>query len=169
MFNSTKSTELSTGTGASIYTSNANSFDQSLYSNDVSTLKGSSQSVESQGLNPNPNLIFSSAAVNTDFNGDGKTDKIWRNSQTGEVAIWLMDGATPAGAALPSRGAEWDYKIADLNGDGKTDLIWRNKNTGANEAWVMDGGNIVADTMLPTTDSNWDFTVGDTNGDRKSD
>jgi hypothetical protein len=29
-----------------------------------------------------------------DFDGDGKTDLIWRNSQTGDVVVWFMDGST---------------------------------------------------------------------------
>ena len=29
-----------------------------------------------------------------DFNGDGKTDILWRHSLTGEVGMWLMDGFT---------------------------------------------------------------------------
>jgi hypothetical protein len=29
-----------------------------------------------------------------DFNGDGKADILWRNSSTGQVEIWLMNGAT---------------------------------------------------------------------------
>jgi hypothetical protein len=27
-----------------------------------------------------------------DFNGDGKADLVWRNTATGQHAIWLMDG-----------------------------------------------------------------------------
>ena len=30
--------------------------------------------------------------VNSDLNGDGKTDILWRNAKTGDVAAWLMDG-----------------------------------------------------------------------------
>ncbi|NJL09937.1 MAG: hypothetical protein HC908_06420, partial [Calothrix sp. SM1_7_51] len=29
-----------------------------------------------------------------DFNGDGKDDILWRNSRTGENAVWFMDGLT---------------------------------------------------------------------------
>ena len=29
-----------------------------------------------------------------DFNGDGKPDIVWRNTSTGQNAIWYMDGAT---------------------------------------------------------------------------
>jgi hypothetical protein len=29
-----------------------------------------------------------------DFDGNGKADVLWRNATTGDVSIWLMDGAT---------------------------------------------------------------------------
>jgi hypothetical protein len=29
-----------------------------------------------------------------DFNGDGKTDILWRNKSTGQNIIWFMNGAT---------------------------------------------------------------------------
>jgi hypothetical protein len=30
----------------------------------------------------------------TDLDGDGKADLVWRNTTTGDLAIWLMDGLT---------------------------------------------------------------------------
>ncbi|MFN5592589.1 MAG: VCBS repeat-containing protein, partial [Aphanizomenon sp.] len=42
--------------------------------------------------NPNPNPYLTSAAVVPDFNGDGKTDKLWVNAQTGEILVRLMNG-----------------------------------------------------------------------------
>jgi len=29
-----------------------------------------------------------------DFNGDGKTDILWRNKSTGQNVVWLMNGTT---------------------------------------------------------------------------
>ena len=42
--------------------------------------------------NPNPNPYWASAAIVPDFNGDGKTDKLWVNAQTGEILVRLMNG-----------------------------------------------------------------------------
>ena len=42
--------------------------------------------------NPNPNPYLTSAAILPDFNGDGKTDKLWVNAQTGEILVRLMNG-----------------------------------------------------------------------------
>jgi hypothetical protein len=32
--------------------------------------------------------------VTRDFNGDGKTDILWRDTRNGEAVIWFMNGAT---------------------------------------------------------------------------
>ncbi|MGB6295127.1 MAG: VCBS repeat-containing protein, partial [Rivularia sp. (in: cyanobacteria)] len=101
-------------------------------------LSGSSQSLNNEALtsdfdaqdNPNPSPYISSPAVFADFNGDGIHDKMWHNTETGENAIWLMDGANPTGAAVKTLGTGWDYSIGDFNGDGKTDLMWREGTTG---------------------------------------
>ncbi len=42
-----------------------------------------------------------------DYDGDGKTDVFWRNGETGEVAVWFMNGTTANGVFLPQIGTEW--------------------------------------------------------------
>lgn len=37
-------------------------------------------------------LVGQKYSLNPDFNHDGKTDLIWRNFDTGESAVWYMDG-----------------------------------------------------------------------------
>ena len=95
-----------------------------------------------------------------EFNGDGKTDILWRNYTTGETAVWLMDGTTPItgtslGVVDPTT---WDSSIAEFNGDGKTNLLWRNLTLtpGENPAllvenvvWLIDGTTITATGTLP--------------------
>lgn len=147
--------------------------------NDLDTLNltGSSQSsndeiltssVDSQN-NSNPSPYISSPSVIADFNGDGNQDTFWRNSETGENAIWLMDGSNPTGSMVNTLGTEWDYSIADFNGDGKTDLIWRNQNTGENLVWLMDGTQIVSEASLNTLGTEWDYSIGEFNGDGNTD
>ena len=43
-----------------------------------------------------------------DFDGDGKADILWRNTQTGQNAIWLMNSANFSAAQLI-------YGMPDLN------------------------------------------------------
>ena len=140
-------------------------------------LSGSSQSLNNEVLtsdfdaqqNPNPSPYISSPAVFADFNGDGIHDKFWRNTTTGENAVWLMDGATPTGAVINTMGTEWNETIGDFNGDGKTDLMWRNGSTGENLLWLMDGSTIVSEAALDTLGTEWDYSIADFNGDSKTD
>jgi large repetitive protein len=109
-----------------------------------------------------------------DFNGDGKSDILWRNDY-GSLALWQMNGTTVANAALTSTSSiDSSWKNAgtgDFNGDGKTDILWRNDN-GAVDIWTMNGSNVLSSrlTSTPTLDSSWKTArTGDFNGDGKSD
>jgi hypothetical protein len=81
-----------------------------------------------------------------DFNGDSKPDLIWRNSTTGRVIIWYMDGVTRTGTSAlwsPTNASEaaWRPMAAnDFNADGQTDIVWRNVDTGQVLIWYMNGG-----------------------------
>src|SRR5882762_728300 len=112
--------------------------------------------------------------VGRDFNGDGRSDILWRNSTTGENVIWLMNGAAIASAAMFGTVADPNWSIAgiaDFNGDGKSDILWRHRATGANTVWFMNGAAISSGTSLaPVADLNWSIAgIGDFDGDGKSD
>ncbi len=83
-------------------------------------------------LNPNPNPNPASFASPGDFNGDCKSDIVWRNSTTEQVYIWLMSGTTFASTGSPgSPTSDWVIQgVGDFDGDGKSDLLWRNSTTG---------------------------------------
>ena len=69
-----------------------------------------------------------------DFNGDGRTDLLWYNVYTGEVAVWLLDGggllqSAPYGTVQLNSG--WTpLGAGGFNGDGRNDVFWYNVNTG---------------------------------------
>jgi hypothetical protein len=86
-----------------------------------------------------PNFISYSG----DFNADGKQDILWQNTQTGEVDIWFMNGASVASAVdLGTVGHDWQIAgIADFNGDGKSDILWQNTANGNFEIWIMNGSS----------------------------
>jgi hypothetical protein len=87
------------------------------------------------------NLCSEFSSVDSDFNGDGKADLLWRNGSNGATVIWLMDGATQLSAgSIGNVPLTWQIdKVEDFNGDGKSDIFWRNSTTGANVVWLMDG------------------------------
>ena len=111
-----------------------------------------------------------------DFDGDGKSDILWRNAVTGENYIYFMDGLV----IKPSEGylrtvsdVAWQIAgIGDFDGDGKADILWRNTSTGQNYLYPMNGTGIKpGEGFLRTVaDLNWKVAgVGDFDGDGKSD
>ena len=110
-----------------------------------------------------------------DFNGkDGEKDILWRNPQTGEVAVWLMDGTqiAPGGAAfLPNVPDSWKSQLGDFNKDGKSDILWRNPQTGEAAVWLMDGTQIETGgaAFLPSVPLEWTAQVGDFDGNKADD
>ena len=76
-----------------------------------------------------------------DFDGDGNQDLLWRNTSTGQVGIWLMNGPTAkaelAGASPPF---SWVINnVGDFNGDGKSDILWQLASTSEYGIWLMNG------------------------------
>ncbi|MBE9028618.1 VCBS repeat-containing protein [filamentous cyanobacterium LEGE 11480] len=74
---------------------------------------------------------------------DGNDDFIFRNSGTGQVAIWQMNGlqlqnAAIVGGAIPSF---YDIvKTADVSGDRNVDIIWRDNSAAAQVGfWLLEG------------------------------
>jgi hypothetical protein len=83
--------------------------------------------------------------VASDFNSDGQSDLVWRNTMTGRVIVWLMDGITRTSAptiwpATNAGDADWVPRAAgDFNADGRSDVIWRNTTSGRVIVWYMNG------------------------------
>jgi hypothetical protein len=122
--------------------------------------------------NPNPNPNPAALAEPGDFNGDCKSDILWRNSSTGEDDIWLMNGtALASGADLGDIATSWNIAgVGDFNGDGKADILWRNSVSGEDDIWLMNGTTIASGADLGDIATNWSIAgVGDFNGDGKSD
>jgi hypothetical protein len=89
-----------------------------------------------------------------DFNGDTKPDLIFRNSLTGRVIIWYMDGVTRTGtyalwaATNPGESAWRPMAAGDFNADGKTDIVWRNTDSGRTVVWYMNGSTLVSTAVI---------------------
>ncbi|MCY7277928.1 MAG: DUF4347 domain-containing protein, partial [Phormidesmis sp. CAN_BIN44] len=107
-------------------------------------------------LSPQNNVFTATIVDNTsltrfvknDFNGDGKSDILWRSPSTGQVAIWEMNGTT----LLPGTGyisntpaLTWQISgTGDFNNDKKADILWRNSSTGQLAIWEMDGTTLLS-------------------------
>jgi len=90
-----------------------------------------------------PSLIGSEwiASGIGDFDGDGLSDIMWRNTELPRNRIWLMDGFTPKERnAIPNLSNDWEMVgTGDFDGDGNSDLLWRNESKGQNRIWLMNG------------------------------
>jgi len=98
--------------------------------------------------------------VRGDFNADAKSDVVWRNSSTGDNAMWIMNGSTIGTPALLPRVADAHWKIAavgDFDADGKNDIIWRNNVTGQVVVWLMDGTSLRSATSIDYVNLNWNI------------
>jgi hypothetical protein len=119
------------------------------------------------------------ATAKVDFNGDGKTDIVWRNLAAGQTIVWLMNGNQYGSFQFVSPAetdTAWDViGQGDFNSDGKTDLLWANSQTGELRVWFMNGMTFVSSQAisLPPT-SMWPLAwkvaaVADFNSDGKAD
>ncbi|MDD2775367.1 MAG: FG-GAP-like repeat-containing protein [Gallionella sp.] len=122
-----------------------------------------------------PNVILltgTGKATYADFNGDGKSDMLWRNPITGVDAIWIMNGTTlVSNTAITTVPAPWAVAgMGDFNGDGKSDIVWRNPVSGADALWLMNGTTLLSNTAISTVPGSVMIAgVGDFNGDGMSD
>jgi hypothetical protein len=111
-----------------------------------------------------------------DFDGDGKSDILWRNQANGNNSIWSMDGTTilPGSGAIPPRAnSNWTVVgTGDFDGDGKADILWRHQVKGKNSLWLMDGTTILpgSGAILAVANTNWTVVgTGDFDGGGKAD
>lgn len=114
----------------------------------------------------------SAGAVN-DFNGDGRSDVLWRDD-TGQLSQWI---ATASGAFGAGAGAavSISWKVAglgDFDGDGRWDVLWRNDNGAlvnwlgsSSGGWLQNGVN-----WNSSIGADWHVVgIADFNGDGRSD
>jgi Calx-beta domain/Bacterial Ig domain/FG-GAP-like repeat/Bacterial cadherin-like domain len=119
-------------------------------------------------------IVNDEATNTTDINGDGYSDIVLRNYQTGENVVWFMDKFVVKTSVFINRQQDTSWVlegIADFTGEGKTDFLYRNYRTGENEIWMMDGATRLQVLPLITiSDTNWEIKgVSDFNSDLRPD
>ncbi|NJM48055.1 MAG: VCBS repeat-containing protein [Alkalinema sp. RU_4_3] len=97
-----------------------------------------------------------------DFNGDGKTDLFWRNSLTGENAIWLMEGVRLLeGQFIEPVKQGGTALLGDFNNDQKTDILWHIPAEGLVSIWEIDGTTVAETLLLQPLGELWTAKLGD--------
>ncbi len=122
--------------------------------------------------NPNHNPNPAAFAATGDFNGDCKSDILWRNGSTGQVYEWLMNGTAIMSSGSPyTPTSDWVIQgVGDFDGDGMSDILWQNTASGEVFIWLMNGTTIKSSGSPYTLTSDWVIQgVGDFDGDGKSD
>lgn len=105
----------------------------------------------------------------SDFNGDGKSDILWRNLGNGTNTIWRSaDSATTQAVATVGSLAWRVVGVGDFDGDGRSDILWRNSDNGSNAIWRS--ANVATTQAIATAALSWQVAgVGDFNGDNRFD
>jgi hypothetical protein len=92
-----------------------------------------------------------------DFNNNGDTDVLWHNATTGELSVWLLNGA---GTVTGTQSLSWRCDAAsgcsnswrvvgtgDFNNTRPVDVLWHNATTGELSVWLLNTSGTVTGTM----------------------
>ena len=115
---------------------------------------------------------YATLALTHDFNFNMNSDVLFRDSSSGTVGQWSMNGSAVLSAlgngALPSN---WSIVgTGDFNGDGTTDILLRDANSGTVADWLMNNSQIQSAVAVSVLPSNWSIVgTGDFNGDGTTD
>ena len=107
-----------------------------------------------------------------DFDGDGYTDLLWRDSTTGTVVIWFMKSFQVASTAslgvVPSNWNVYGTGNLDQSIDAKGSLpgsiLWRDDNSGAVAIWFIRSGSVNSTASLGVVPLTWTIVGSDNKG-----
>ena len=108
----------------------------------------------------------------SDYNGDGRSDILWRKDGSGQVLNWLATsdgGFNTNGDATVNVGLDWHISgTGDFNGDGIGDILWR-QNGGLTIDWLGTSTGVFtsnAANFATVIGTEWRVVgIGDYNGD----
>jgi hypothetical protein len=92
-----------------------------------------------------------------DFNGDGASDMMLRNANTGGLEVYDIANNQITGAAfLGTVGLNWQFAgVAPVRGAGTSDLVLRDINTGQFEVYNIANDQIVGAALLGAVGLDW--------------
>ena len=132
-----------------------------------------------ESLNPDRVADTNWKVVGTgDFNGDGHPDVLWHHLTSGQIAVWVMNGAQQVQglSVTPDRVADTNWRIVatgDFNGDGKRDILWQHLTNRTLSVWLMNGTTLMDGRVLtPSTVASTEWRIvgtGDFNADGNAD
>ena len=107
-----------------------------------------------------------------DFDGDGYTDLLWRDSTTGTVVIWFMKSfqvaSTTSLGAVPSNWNVYGTGNLDQSIDAKGSLpgsiLWRDDNAGTVAIWFIRSGSVALTASLGVVPLSWKIVGSDNKG-----
>lgn len=112
------------------------------------------------GTPGSPTSDWSVAGVG-DFDGNGTSDILWRNSTTGQVYLWFMSGTTfTSSGSVSYVSTDWVIEgVGDYDGSGRASLLWRNSNTQQVYIWLMNGTTLTGSGSPGTPDATWQIAA----------
>jgi sRNA-binding regulator protein Hfq len=120
---------------------------------------------------PPPVASCTLASYLGDFNGDGRSDLMFRRTD-GLISQYLMNGfqfiaINILGAVGTDRRL---VAVADFNGDGRADMLFRRVTDGMLSLYLLNGPQILGAQELGAIGTDWDLAgVADFNGDGRAD
>jgi hypothetical protein len=111
------------------------------------------------------------AAPSADFDGNGRSDLLWRND-AGQIAVWQTNssGVLSSAVALGSAPASAHIEgTGDFNQDGRGDILFRSVDQTL-AVWQTNGQQLQSINVLGSASAAWHSSgIGDFNGDGTSD
>jgi hypothetical protein len=105
-----------------------------------------------------------------DFNRNGGTDILFRNTADNQTQVWFMDGSRISGrqsllsedGRTPMKiGPPWEViGVGDFNQDGGADILFRNNDDNQTQVWFMDGHRISGRQSLLAEDGRTPMKIG---------